>query len=50
MVEFCENRRDLVWMKNVIIALSRTGLRISELAGLRWTDIDRKFEHLSLTD
>ena len=30
----------LVWAADALLALTRTGLRISELAALRWSDID----------
>jgi integrase len=30
----------MAWLGDVILALATTGLRISELAGLRWSDID----------
>jgi integrase len=39
MVEYCERFPNLSWLKAVIIGLSHTGLRISELANLRWSDI-----------
>jgi integrase len=40
MLEHCRDRPDLAWLEEVILALATTGLRISELAGLRWSDID----------
>lgn len=40
MVTHCMATSRLVWLANVIIALAHTGLRISELAGLRWSDVD----------
>jgi hypothetical protein len=40
IVEWCAKRPELVWLGHVIIALACTGLRISELASLRWTDLD----------
>lgn len=39
MVEYCERFPDLNWLKAVIIGLSHTGMRVSELANLRWSDI-----------
>jgi integrase len=39
MVEHCEQIPALAWLGYVIIALAHTGMRISELAGLRWSDI-----------
>lgn len=50
MVAFCDADENLKWLGEVIIALACTGLRISELAGLRWSDLDLKQERLTLTD
>lgn len=36
----CGQTPGLEWLSRVIVALAHTGLRISELAGLRWSDID----------
>ena len=40
MFAHCRARSDLKWLADVVVALSMTGLRISELAGLRWQDLD----------
>lgn len=40
MIEHCRKRSDLQWLGEVFIALAHLDLRISELAGLRWSDID----------
>lgn len=40
MVRHCTETDGLNWLANVIMLLAHTGLRISEAAGLRWTDID----------
>lgn len=50
MVMFCRSKPELAWMVGVIIALATTGLRIAELAGLRWADIDLVSANLKLTD
>jgi integrase len=50
IVEWCTKRPELVWLGHVIIALACTGLRISELASLRWTDLDFQNEKVRLTD
>ncbi len=50
MVEHCQSSEPLKWLRNVVIALACTGLRISELISLRWTDIDLDAERLLLTD
>ncbi len=50
MLAHCRKRSDLVWLHDVITALATTGLRIAELAGLRWSDINLADGMLSLTD
>ena len=40
IVEFCKANPEVMWLHDVIVGLGCTGLRISELAALRWTDID----------
>jgi len=39
MVDHCRANPKLVWLADVILGLAYTGARISELAGLRWTDV-----------
>jgi integrase len=46
----CRAREDLHWLADVVVALSYTGLRIGELADLRWSDIDLEKGVLRLTD
>ncbi|WP_428306235.1 tyrosine-type recombinase/integrase [Lacipirellula sp.] len=50
MINHCRSHKGLNWLGDVIVALACTGLRISELAGLRWADIDLEGGILSLTD
>ncbi len=50
MVEHCEANPEWDWLKNVIITLACTGLRISELAALRHSDVDLGVEYDHLTD
>lgn len=50
MIAHCQKQSDLAWLANVIIGLACTGLRISELAALRWSDIDFERGMLALTD
>ena len=50
MVEHCQADQSLRWLAEVIIALACTGLRISELASLRWSDLDLNIGQLALTD
>lgn len=39
MISYCKSQDKLAWLHHIIVGLSHTGLRISELAGLRWSDI-----------
>ncbi len=50
MVKFCDKTSSLVWLAQVITALATSGLRINELAKLRWTDIDLPSSTIRLTD
>jgi integrase len=40
IVGFCRANEDIVWLGQVVVALACTGMRISELASLRWSDVD----------
>ena len=40
IIASCKQQTELNWLGTVVIALASTGLRISELAALRWADID----------
>ncbi|MCY2992372.1 MAG: tyrosine-type recombinase/integrase [Planctomycetota bacterium] len=50
MTEHCRATEGVGWLANVIIALACTGLRIAELASLRWTDLNLETSRLTLTD
>jgi integrase len=50
MVQHCQDNPSLAWLGGVIIALASTGFRISELASLRWSDVDLPNFRLQLTD
>jgi integrase len=50
IVARCRAGDELTWLAGVVVALSYTGLRISELADLRWGDIDLEKGILRLTD
>lgn len=50
MVNFCYANPTLVWLAQVVTALATSGLRIGELAKLRWTDIDFPSNTIRLTD
>jgi hypothetical protein len=41
---------ELDWLRQVVIGLAATGLRISELASLRWSDITPEKTLVTLTD
>jgi integrase len=50
MVERCGQDPELAWLGEVITALASTGMRISELASLRWSDIDLEANVIKLVD
>ncbi len=50
MIEHCRRQQKLHWMAIVITALACTGLRISELATLRLSDVDFASNEITLTD
>lgn len=50
IIAHCRADDGLHWLADVVVALSFTGLRISELAALRWSDIDLDKSLVSLTD
>ena len=46
----CYEGSDLAWLGDVLTALACSGMRISELALLRWSDIDLEANMIKLTD
>lgn len=50
MVKHCETSPMLIWLAYAIIALAHTGMRISELAGLRWSDINLEHKTIKIAD
>jgi integrase len=50
ILAYCAGCADLAWLAQVVLALTRTGLRIGELAQLRWGDFDFTANMLRLTD
>jgi integrase len=50
MTALCEANVKLHWLGGVIGALASTGLRISELASLRWADIDFENQRIQIKD
>jgi integrase len=49
-VQLCRDNAELNWLGDVLVALACTGLRISELAALRRSDLDREANCIRLTD
>jgi integrase len=50
MIEHCEVRQETMWLGNVILVAGHTGMRISELAGLRWSDINLNRSTIRVAD
>lgn len=50
MIKHCESNPLLGWLLNVIIALAHLGVRIGELAGLRWSDVDLANNVITVAD
>jgi integrase len=50
IVQHCRERPELGWLADVLTALACTGLRISELASLRRSDMDLGKSLITLTD
>jgi integrase len=50
MLEHCRKDPSLGWLGDVIVSLAVTGLRIGELAKMRWRDVDLAANTLCLTD
>jgi integrase len=50
MIAHCRADERLHWLAGVVVALAVTGLRIGELAELRWSDIDLGKNSIRLTD
>uniref|UniRef100_UPI0030D89D11 tyrosine-type recombinase/integrase n=1 Tax=uncultured Rubinisphaera sp. TaxID=1678686 RepID=UPI0030D89D11 len=49
LFELCE-QLELTWLEHVLKGLAYTGMRISELANLHWSDLDFVNNKISLTD
>ena len=50
MIKHFESNPLLGWLLNVIIALAHLGVRIGELAGLRWSDVDLTNNVITVAD
>jgi integrase len=46
----CQEHKDLIWLGQVLTTLTFTGMRISELASLRWSDLEFEKNMIRLTD
>jgi len=40
IVGFCKANEDIAWLGQVAVVLACIGMRISELAAFRWSDVD----------
>jgi len=49
-LDFCRKHAELNWLADIVTALACTGLRISELASLRWDDLDGDVQMLRIAD
>jgi integrase len=50
MIKYCKSTSGLVWLAHVILALAHLGVRIGELAGLRWCDVDLANNVITVAD
>ncbi|MBL8829989.1 MAG: site-specific integrase [Planctomycetaceae bacterium] len=50
MIDHCRGHAALGWLGDVIVALACTGVRIGELASLKWGDVDLGNRQITLTD
>jgi integrase len=50
IIDFCQADLSLRWLADVAVALACTGTRISELAAMRWGDLNLESGMLSLPD
>jgi len=50
MLDHCRAHAELAWLEPVLVGLACTGLRISELASLRWSDVDLEANMIRLSD
>jgi integrase len=50
IIQYCQVHPNIAWLGDVVIALACTGLRISELAAMRWGDVDLQQRMLSLPE
>jgi integrase len=50
IVDYCRQRAELVWLGNILTGLATTGVRISELAALRWSDMSDNLHMIQIVD
>lgn len=50
MIQYCDANADLRWLADVITALAYTGMRIGELAQLRWSAVDLRGRNIVVVD
>ncbi len=50
IIEYCRERPEQRWLADIVTALACTGLRISELGKLRWSDLDDNLQVLRIVD
>ena len=50
MVQRCQAVPKLIWLAHVIIVLAHTGMRISELISLRWSDVNLERKTIKVAD
>lgn len=50
ILELCRQRESLDWFGDLATVLAFTGMRISELANLKWTDVDLERRSIRLAD
>lgn len=50
ILQRCREVPDLSWIGNVVIGLACTGMRIEELANLKWPDVDLVNNRITLVD
>ena len=50
IVDYCRQHVELVWLGNIVTGLVNGGVRISELAALRWSDVSDDLQMIQIVD
>jgi integrase len=50
IVDYCRQRAELVCLGNIVSGSATTGVRISELAALRWSDVSDDLQMIQIMD